>query len=148
MYIINREIHRRVSSKVKQFLFDGGDEIKTGKEKLNKFTILANAAMYHKLQLKTEKSNNQCLRIFLFVWKKLYTFLQLRPKFIDQSLFIVSGGGDGEESHGFWSDGGGISRRQQSPQGGGYRKLTANKRLSFLAVNLLTTRRGQEFIRI
>ena len=51
--------------------------------------------MYHKLQLKTEKSNNQCLRIFLFVWKKLYTFLQLRPKFIDQSLFIVSGGGGG-----------------------------------------------------
>lgn len=54
--------------------------------------------MYHKLQLKTEKSNNQCLRIFLFVWKKLYTFLQLRPKFIDQSLFIVSGrGGGGRE---------------------------------------------------
>ena len=51
--------------------------------------------MYHTLQLKTEKSNNQCLRIFLFVWKKLYTFLQLRPKFIDQSLFIVSGGGGG-----------------------------------------------------
>ena len=141
MYIINREIHRRVSSKVKQFLFDGGDEIKTGKEKLNKFTILANAAMYHKLQLKTEKSNNQCLRIFLFVWKKLYTFLQLRPKSIDQSLFIVSGRGGGgkgkreEESHGFWSDGGGINRRQQSPQRGGYRKLTANKRVSFLAVN-------------
>ena len=95
--------------------------------------------MYHKLQLKTEKSNNQCLRIFLFVWKKLYTFLQLRPKFIDQSLFIVSEGGGGrgkrEESHGFRSDGGGISRRQQTPEGGGYRKLTANKRLSFLAVN-------------
>lgn len=51
--------------------------------------------MYHKLQLKTEKSNNQCLRIFLFVWKKLYTFLQLRPKSIDQSLFIVSGRGGG-----------------------------------------------------
>ena len=51
--------------------------------------------MYHKLQLKTEKSNNQCLRIFLFVWKKLYTFLRLRPKFIDQSLFIVSEGGGG-----------------------------------------------------
>ena len=99
LYIINREIHRRVSSKVKQFLFDGGDEIKTGKEKLNKFTILANAAMYHKLQLKTEKSNNQCLRIFLFVWKKLYTFLQLRPKFIDQSLFIISGGGGMGKSH-------------------------------------------------
>ena len=96
--------------------------------------------MYHKLQLKTEKSNNQCLRIFLFVWKKLYTFLQLRPKFIDLSLFIVSEGGGGgrgkrEESHGFRSDGGGISRRQQSPEVGGYRKLTANKRLSFLAVN-------------
>ena len=107
LYIINREIHRRVSSKVKQFLFDGGDEIKTGKEKLNKFTILANAAMYHKLQLKTEKSNNQCLRIFLFVWKKLYTFLQLRPKFIDLSLFIVSeggggGGGAGEEGGVTW----------------------------------------------
>ena len=89
--------------------------------------------MYHKLQLKTEKSNNQCLRIFLFVWKKLYTFLQLRPKFIDQSLFIVSGGGGRgkreEESHGFWSDDGGNSRRQQTPQRGGYRKLTANKRL-------------------
>ena len=57
--------------------------------------------MYHKLQLKTEKSNNQCLRIFLFVWKKLYTFLQFRPKFIDQSLFIVSGGGgEGEERGG------------------------------------------------
>ena len=96
--------------------------------------------MYHKLQLKTEKSNNQCLRIFLFVWKKLYTFLQLRPKFIDQSLFIVSGEGGGrgkreEESHGFWSYDGGNSRRQQSPQRGGYRKLTANKRLSFLVVN-------------
>ena len=51
--------------------------------------------MNHKLQLKTEKSNNQCLRIFLFVWKKLYTFLQLRPKSIDQSLFIVSGRGGG-----------------------------------------------------
>lgn len=59
--------------------------------------------MNHKLQLKTEKSNNQCLRIFLFVWKKLYTFLQLRPKSIDQSLFIVSGrggGGEGEERGG------------------------------------------------
>ena len=61
--------------------------------------------MYHKLQLKTEKSSNQCLRIFLFVWKKLYTFLQLRPKFIDQSLFIVSeggGGGAGEEGGVTW----------------------------------------------
>ena len=57
--------------------------------------------MYHKLQLKTEKSNNQCLRIFLFVWKKLYTFLQLRPKFmISHYLSSREGGGEGEERGG------------------------------------------------
>ena len=51
---------------------------------------------------------------------------------ISHYLSSREGGGRGkreEESHGFWSDGGGISRRQQSPQRGGYRKLTANKRL-------------------
>ena len=96
--------------------------------------------MYHKLQLKTEKSNNQCLRIFLFVWKKLGIHFYnsgLNP-LISHYLSSREGGGRGkrdEESHGFWSDGGGISRRQQSPQRGDYRKLTANERFSFLAVN-------------
>ena len=56
--------------------------------------------MYHKLQLKTEKSNNQCLRIFLFVWKKLGIHFYnsgLNPLISHYLSSREGGGGGGRE---------------------------------------------------
>ena len=101
--------------------------------------------MYHTLQLKTEKSNNQCLRIFLFVWKKLYTFLQLRPKFIDQSIFIVSGGGEGEERGGVtwflewrWGD----QSSSTEPTGGRLQKINCQQEIIISSCQLTDHEEG------
>ena len=104
--------------------------------------------MYHKLQLKTEKSNNQCLRIFLFVWKKLGIHFYnsgLNPLISHYLSSREGGGGRGkrdEESHGFWSDGGGDQSSSTESTKGRLQKINCQREILISSCQLTDHEEG------